>query len=272
MGTAVVNCAVAPLRQDVKKATQVDELLMGMSAEVLSLGHEGFCRLKTPWGVEGFVAEACLITDEDRAKEWVAYGKMAARAPWLDVMDRPAIEGERIAELPRGGLLHPLGEQDENGWLPVGLPDGRRGFAKGGNLMPCLSGYHKEQEDALRESLAATALSYLGSQYRWGGSSPLGIDCKGLVVMAYLLNGITLSRRPAIEGGPLKPIDYSGLKMGDVLFFGEHLGMYLGDNRYVHSTSQAGSDGVVINSLDEQSPFYRNDLTKDNVFCGSLFV
>ena len=47
--------------------------------------------------------------------------------------------------------------------------------------------------------------------------------------------------------------------------------MYLGEERFVHSTGKAGSDGVVINSLDPAAPDYREDLATGILQMGSIF-
>lgn len=251
-------------------ARQVDEVLYGMPVTLLQPPEDGWCRVRTPWGSEGYLAESGLWSEG--AQQWQALGKMAARAPFVDVLAAAGQESERLATLPRGGLVHPVGEVDDEGWLPVELPDRQRGFVKTGNMMPQMTHWKNTPEDKLREALGTTALSYLGAQYRSGGRSPMGIDAGGLVMMAYLLNGSMVCCRPELcEGFDLAPVPREKLGMGDVLYFAGHVAMYLGDERYVHASPQNGSDGVVINSLDAASPFYREDLAKGIVACGSLF-
>ena len=120
--------------------------------------------------------------------------------------------------------------------------------------------------------MTETALSYLGTHYRWGGKTPVGIDCSGLVSMSYLLNGVVIWRDAQIrESFPVHPIPRSCKKPGDLLFFPGHVAMYLGQERFIHSTARAGSDGVVLNSLDPAAPDYREDLDKGMTAVGSIF-
>ena len=59
----------------------------------------------------------------------------------------------------------------------------------------------KRWEDELAAALMQRRTIYLGAQYRWGGKTPLGIDCSGLVSMAYLLSGVIIYRDAAIKPG-----------------------------------------------------------------------
>jgi len=117
-----------------------------------------------------------------------------------------------------------------------------------------------------------TALTYLGAHYRWGGKSPLGIDCSGLCSTAYLLNGIVIYRDASIkEGFPIRAIDRADMKPGDLLFFPGHVAMYMGEGKYLHSTGHVSANGVIVNSLDPASPIYRADLDEKLTEVGTYF-
>ena len=100
-----------------------------------------------------------------------------------------------------------------------------------------------------------SAKKYLNTQYRWGGKTPLGIDCSGLCFMAYYLNGYLIHRDADFyKSEILKQIDYSKAQPGDLLFFPGHIGMYIGNDMFIHST---GSFGLTrINSLNPNSKIY----------------
>jgi cell wall-associated NlpC family hydrolase len=102
----------------------------------------------------------------------------------------------------------------------------------------------------------ATAKRYVGTRYRYGGGSPdAGFDCSGFVQYVFGRNGVQLprtSRLQASAGGPA-PLDVASLEPGDLLLFASrgtqinHVAIYVGGNRILHST--AGAGGVVYDDL-----------------------
>jgi cell wall-associated NlpC family hydrolase len=95
----------------------------------------------------------------------------------------------------------------------------------------------------LREKLVATAESFIGIDYAWGGTSTRsGFDCSGLVLAVYRLNGLAMPRsvRGQYEAGTAVAGDR--MVKGDLVFFsaspgGElsHVGIYIGDGTFIHA-------------------------------------
>ena len=81
------------------------------------------------------------------------------------------------------------------------------------------------------------ALRYLGTPYRWAGSSPAGFDCSGFVMYVYGRVGRALPHNSAQLWGRGRYVPRDELQPGDVVFFAglSHVGIYIGDGRFVHS-------------------------------------
>ena len=89
------------------------------------------------------------------------------------------------------------------------------------------------------------ALNMIGVRYRWGGNSPdSGLDCSGFVRYVFQDTlGMTLPRRAEEMSRVGEKVRVSDLKPGDLVFFNRmrrsfsHVGIYIGDNKFVHSAS-----------------------------------
>jgi len=188
-----------------------------------------------------------------------------------DVLAEPRVQAWPILSLTRGALVHPIGKEAE-GWQKVRFCDGREGYTRSSFLGEYYKNPPAVDEDTFRRRLQSTALLYWGTHYRWGGRSPLGIDCSGLTFMTYLLNGVVIWRDARIkEGFPIHEIDRSRMKRGDLLFFRGHVALYVENGLYIHATGTPGSDGVTVNSLRPASPAFRPDLAESLSAVGSIF-
>jgi cell wall-associated NlpC family hydrolase len=84
---------------------------------------------------------------------------------------------------------------------------------------------------------ASIALRYLGVPYVWGGASPSGFDCSGLVMYVYAQLGISLPHYTVAQWAATSHIPLSQAQPGDLVFFDGlgHVGIYLGNNQFVHA-------------------------------------
>jgi cell wall-associated NlpC family hydrolase len=95
------------------------------------------------------------------------------------------------------------------------------------------------------------AMQFLGTPYVWGGASPGGFDCSGLVMYVYAQVGVSLPHYTGAQWLAGVPVSRSDLQPGDLVFFDGlgHVGIYIGGNEFIHAPHTG--DVVKIDSLSE---------------------
>src|SRR5512139_3547020 len=113
--------------------------------------------------------------------------------------------------------------------------------------------------DAPPDEIPMYAVSLVGSPYRLGGTSPeTGVDCSGFVGHVFRqAAGVVLPRNSRAISKATEPLAQAELRPGDLVFFNtlhrafSHVGIYLGDDRFVHaSSSRTGS--VMVSNLNDR--------------------
>jgi peptidoglycan DL-endopeptidase CwlO len=92
------------------------------------------------------------------------------------------------------------------------------------------------------------AMKYLGVPYVWGGASPRGFDCSGLVQYVYAKVGVSLPHSSRMQYGYGKPVSSEKLKVGDLVFYYrpiQHVAIYIGNGKIIHATGNQVQIGTV---------------------------
>lgn len=232
----IARAAVAPvLAEPTVRAEQVTQLVLGETAELLDRSGE-YRRVRTHADhYDGWVHAGYLL--EVSAEAAAAWRESAGG--WSEGAVLRA--GDRRIPLPlraRVRLDHDT----------VTLPDGTRGEVVGGSVRPL---------DVIRASARTVAPErwaaewFLGSPYQWGGVTPWGVDCSGLVQTTYAARGIALPRDSSQQATAGIEIAPDNIQPGDLLFFRSESGSHIShvafageDETLVHSTIACG--GVVV--------------------------
>lgn len=236
MNAVLATAAVAPvMREPSVRAEQTTQLVLGEPAMVHG-GRGDWLEIETVidrypgWIHRGYVREVA----RDDADAWLA------GAAWSDGAEAN-VGGARV-QLP----LRSRVQRTEDVIL---LPDGRDGMVSRGTVADLL--FLRDSARQLRPDQWALR-KFTGSPYLWGGITPWGVDCSGLVQTTWLARGVTLPRdasRQAREGKEIAPAD---IQPGDLLFFtGEespgaitHVTIAGDRETMAHSTLRRG--GVVV--------------------------
>ena len=275
---------------------QTDEVFSGWAVRILEDGPEGWVRIRTHYGYEGWARREAFrpLSAEELAERQDGACFPLVADPWMDLHAEPSVRGILLASLPRGSVVERLPVPDRDGWILLRAADGTEGWGQPAALRNRLdddlfllegrddrSWFRRHGESKLktaceadlRAAVVRSALSWLGAPYRWGGKSAAGIDCSGLAFMSWMENGFLIWRDASIlPDYPLKPVGRSQLKEGDLVFFPGHVAVYIGGSRYVHATAYWKTPRVTVNSLDPGDPAFRQDLADSVEAVGSLFT
>ncbi|OGO90709.1 MAG: hypothetical protein A2Y17_03195 [Clostridiales bacterium GWF2_38_85] len=239
--THIINKAIAVIYEKPNLNSPItDEGIYGMSCEILSEIND-FYEINLFYGYKGFIKKNNL--EEGMMQEYIVYSKFA------DLLPTPDYKFSSLITLPMGSRIN-VKEIFNSNFCEVILNDNTIYYTHKKNIR-----YYSQISNNLRENLIKTAQKYVGTPYRWGGKTPLGIDCSGLTFMSYYMNGYIIYRDANFEKfNNMREIPYLDIQKGDLLFFPGHIGMYLGDDMFIHSTGSFGS--VTINSLDPKNVLY----------------
>lgn len=107
------------------------------------------------------------------------------------------------------------------------------------------------------DSLITNARKYIGTPYKYGGTTSKGFDCSGYTQVVFKNSGISIPRTTGSQYASGKSVAKKDLKTGDLVFFNttgrgvSHVGIYVGNSNFIHAST---SQGVMISSIND--PYY----------------
>jgi gamma-D-glutamyl-L-lysine dipeptidyl-peptidase len=157
----------------------------------------------------------------------------------------PLEEAEQVTQALRGEPLRVL--EERGGWVRVETAYVYPGWARRDDLAG------EPDADWLRAAAAdpvEQARTLLGTRYEWGGMTSAGIDCSGLVHMAFRACGRLVPRDADQQEEAGEQLSETDLRPGDLVTYGppegaDHIAFWVGEGRILHSTQRDGVDGVV---------------------------
>ena len=173
----------------------------------------------------------------------------------VNIRSIPSTDGDIVSKVYGGALVDLLSL--ENGWYAVSY-----GGAVGYIRNDCLSVYTGSSASGVGAAIAETALQYLGTPYAYGGASSRGFDCSGFTMYVLSQHGYSAPHSATSQWNSSGTyVERSDLQPGDLVLFCDpsrsngkacsHVGIYIGDNEFVHASSGSSGKYVRISSLSE---------------------
>jgi cell wall-associated NlpC family hydrolase len=255
----VVRVSVAQLRRNPDVIHEiVDQAIMGTEVKVLKIADRfwAYCQLDDDY-LGWMMISSLEIGNNNFLGNWRKQDKLIVTANYGQIWEQRKEQGRSVSDVVLGNILVNKGKK--RGWYHVALADGRTGYIDASSVIEEQKYFAQIRPTA--ESMIVLAYRFLGFPYLWGGRSTKGFDCSGFTQTIYKMHGITLPRdaNMQVKSGTEVEFDdsFKALKPGDLLFFGRdldhifHVGMYLGDHKFIHS------DGMVrINSFNPNDDNY----------------
>ncbi len=251
--TGTVNSGDSTLRVRAEANTSsevITKLAHGTQVEVLTAVDNGWYQISHE-GLTGYVSGEFLSVAEAEAAALPVEAEpiyvRITEGP-LNVRSGPSTDEDKVGKLATGRVVEVISQLD--GWYEIE------------------SGYISAEYTVVVDAAAAAqsgkgqeiadyALQFVGYPYVYGGSSPKGFDCSGFTSYVYKQFGYSLQRTAsgqldngyAVSMGELQPGDLVIFKKGGSSKPASHVGLYIGNNQFVHaSTSKVG---VIVSGMDE---------------------
>lgn len=243
MSYGISDLSIVPVRAErSERSEMVSQVLFGEMYEVVEADEKWIYIRLLHDGYEGWIDRKMYVPVTDEYA-----GKYQEEIPVLasEVFNIAVKEGDYGNKLLVSGSVFPFFDADSKTMLV------------GEDTYTLVSKMREVGIDSLRDLVIEYALKYYNTPYLWGGRSPYGIDCSGLVQMVYRMAGINLPRDASqqVMGGQNYSFVEEALP-GDLAFFGDesgaitHVGILWEQNRIIHASGR-----VRVDKIDHQGIF-----------------
>jgi len=244
MSFFIINTVVANVYKETShNSAVVSQALMGESCQILEQRDEWF-KIKQWDGYEGWMYYFYGVKSKQKYGPTLTLTDMHGTIITMD-------KDKMVSPLVFGAQLVVEDQQDR---FKISLPDGRNGLA--------YSNFGEKLAQTNRKDIVNLASRFIGIPYIWGGKTPYGIDCSGLVQTVFKANGIYLQRDAYQQEEILRKykISEDEIQPGDLLFFSEndkitHVAISTGGLDFLNARGFVQEE-----SIDEKSPQFNRNL------------
>ena len=271
----VVNTEVLNLRESPDTSSRILVQLDQNTQLTIKSESNGWYNVSYD-SITGWVRAEFVTLKDSGARGGVITGSV------VNVRENPDTSSKILTQLEKGDRVSVTG--DSGGWYKVRTPDGITGWiskeylslkeqniSRGDEeqLSPAEINAIKDKKDSKDDLTAGQkvvnyAKKFLGVKYVWGGNTPSGFDCSGFVKYVFTNFGVDLERVACNQAKQGAKVSRDNLQAGDLVFFDtngghsyiNHVGMYIGDGKFIHAASSRSVRKVTITELNRG--FYSN--------------
>ena len=244
----MINSVENMFRSASSNTDVVSQALLGDNVKVLkrekNAESEDWAQIETPDTYTGWVIASSLRFLKPGDKPYASAGKVFVVSALLaNTYREPDVTAHKPVKVaPISTVLEVVGDKGER-WFEVALPCGTRAWVQTGDgdiREAPWSWPHRPVED-----LVALSKRFIGINYLWGGTSPLGLDCSGFAQLVYKMSGIPILRDADIQmtKSGLVEVPKGQEQAGDLVFIGGaidkigHVGMMIDKEYFINATT-----------------------------------
>ena len=239
----LIKVSVAHVRTEPRHGAEMStQAIMGTPIKILESGDE-WSSVELPDGYNGYIINNCIaFKSETQMQKWRQSNRLVVKSLTETKAYSDSVSDclrDYISDLVNGNIVEGYISIDSNRSQVV-LPDGRIAWVNNCDVMD-INKWANQPYDAT--IILNVAYSMMGTPYLWGGTSTKGVDCSGLVKVAYYANGI-ITLRDASQQASVGSKTYD-FHPGDLLFFWNksktrvnHVAIYENNGYYIQSAGR----------------------------------
>lgn len=259
LGTATLNTDGASLNLRSGPGTDYSSLISIPGSATLNITGIDNGWYKTSYNdFEGYVSSDYVTLSDSAGSDpspSPSIGILNTDGASLNLRSGPGTDYSSLISIPANAVLTLTGLED--GWYKTSY-SGFEGYVSS-DYVVLSDGTAAASNTALGAQVVAYAKQFLGCPYVYGASGPSSFDCSGFTSYIFKNFGYTLNRSAAGQYSNGTVIDQSQLQPGDLLVWraygssktATHVGIYIGNNQYIHASSTGGC--IKINDMDYAS-------------------